>query len=1149
MSVSNYIPNECLYRIDKLDDVVYLIPEQALRNIKIDNGEAYIENIQYQPLVFNCYGISLEDTESLDERYEFSHTLKFSINGYVNHNDFNGNYYAIVKSMDNEYWLVNPKFPCKVTYTYTLGYNDSHTDFTLSTISNHPTLRIRNMNQVRPYPCSGYTLDGFDQLLLNEKDYSARYGNYVRYTNSGFSEVRYDKKSATFTEEFDGTNVSHTIQFNIKFDDYKDSWHYNLLEFTDNLYSAVIKTSGKEYVLCGFGFGLQPSYTVTSNGEVSTPDHIQIVLKDSHNNGDLITFITGGTISPITGQTTFQFTTDYDGWECVGDGVAKYLLQKEYDAFGNPTGRYKCLQGYEEQFSYLNLAGTFDEVETFDQPLCKTQQCNLYTSLLSPLNVYAMQCSNFTIKADSDWTLVNTASFLQFSPTSGEAGVEYTVNMCNSRAIDAASISSAFTIQYCDTATTYNVNIFPRSACFYNGDERTITSDGQYVIFPTQCCTKEATEYSGDTLTDIQLMETYIKIYVPQNTSETPRTFVVTVTLCNGDIADLIIHQGNGFYRWVTEGTTCVGTQKCDVQRMYSGTTSGDINTRTEVLRTANCVESTDCSGSEKRWVVTEETVCYNGRKYVVEAEQVKPTADSPWIYTGNKRRGSETQDSPAECAEVVYEYRWVTATTTTCIGYDKYQEYKKQQSVIGSSVWQDVVPAAYSYDGDGTMTPILIEANSTDCGYVPPVVWQYRWIITDSTTCVGYDKYKLYKKQQSSDSGVTWSDVVPPTYSYNGDGTMTPVLVESESSDCGYVVQYKWQVISGYTCSGCTKYQTTQKFQSTDSGQTWTEVIPAEYGLGNVIEYGSTDCGCSTQYRWVVVSGEYICIDTTKYYKEKKQVSYDNGVTWSDVVPEETRANGIIEEDSPDCGGQQPIERWVDGTMCDSCVPYKVTSFTTGGTNVSVTCNTSTTLTYSEITNRTALSSSTIGSCVNIIGDGAYSGCTALSNVRIPSTISSIGTRAFYNCVGLLDASMPDSVTSIGDYAFSGCTQLSMINLPNYLTSLGVATFRDSLNFQTINIPRTLTYIPNQCFYNCDGLSDIVLPSSITSIGNEAFRECSGLYNLTLYSTTPPTLGTNALYNINLNIRIFVPSASVNAYKTASGWSLYKSRIQAITS
>lgn len=399
--------------------------------------------------------------------------------------------------------------------------------------------------------------------------------------------------------------------------------------------------------------------------------------------------------------------------------------------------------------------------------------------------------------------------------------------------------------------------------------------------------------------------------------------------------------------------------------------------------------------------------------------------------------------------------------------------------------------------------------------------------------------KYQKYQKYVSYDNGQTWN---PLQEFKKGE------LLEHDSPDCGYEVIYKWEVISGYTCVGCTKYEKTQKFFSTDGGQSWSAVIPEEYGIGNAIEYPSSDCGCSTQYRWVVVYGEYICIGTTKYYKEKKQVSYDNGVTWQDVVPTEIRANGIIEEESVDCGYGQPIYRWVDGTMCDSCVSYKVRSITTGGTNINVECDSSSTLSVSDITSRTSISSSTIGSCINIIGDGAYSGCTSLNSARIPSTISSIGNRAFLNCQALLDASIPDSVTSIGDYAFSGCTSLSMVNLPNYLQTLGEGAFAASKNFQTINIPNALTYIPSSCFYDCDGLSDIVLPNSITSIGNSAFENCSGLYNFTIYALTPPALGSNVFSGANSSLRIFVPPSVVNTYKSASGWSNYASKIQAIT-
>lgn len=784
MSVSQYKPNACTYRIDKLDNVVYLIPEEALRNIKIDNGEAYVENIEYVPIMFHCYNISLEDTDTLDERYEFTHTLKFSVNGYVNYNDFQGRYYAIVKSMDNEYWLVNPMFPCKVTYTYTLGHNESHTDFTLSTISNHPTLRIHNMNQGRPYPCKDYLLNGIDRLFLNEKRYSTHVGNEIFYTNDGFKEVEFDKRSATFTEQFDGTNVNHGIQFNIKFDDYKDSWHYNLLEFTDNLYAAVITTKKNEYVLCGFGFGLQPSYTVTSDGEM-TPDHIEVKLVDMHDNGDLFTFITGATISP-NDEREYKFTLEYDAWECVSDGYAKYLLQKEVDVLGNPTSRYKCLEGYEDEFEFLgdNLIGTFDDVVTFYQPQCKSG-CTLNTSLVSPVKMNAQQCTMFTVKADSDWSITNNASYLQVSPTSGSGGTTYSVQLCNNRPQSAASITTSITINYCSTAETYTVQVGKGDGCFYAGDEINISPIGQYVTIPTECCIDSALETTS-ALTNIQIFDTYIKVYVPQNNEDSERTFTLVATLCDDAESEVKIIQANAYTRWVKEGTTCLGKLKCDVERMYSGTTSGDINTWTTVVRTTNCIPSSDCGGSTTRWVETEETVCFEGRKYIVEKEQVKPSTESDWIDTGNKRRGNETPDSPAECSGSTLEEWRVDTSDYICDSTTKYEMMRLYVSYDGGETWTAT---------ETTKKGVVLEYDSEDCGYVPPSGdTYYEWRI-EGTQCNGFDLYN-WEQKYVSDDGNTWSPT--GTYRYGS-------LIETNSSQCGYVppivYEYRWILTNETQC------------------------------------------------------------------------------------------------------------------------------------------------------------------------------------------------------------------------------------------------------------------------------------------------------------------------------------------------------------
>lgn len=117
MSVSIYNNNSCKYHIGKLDKVVYLVSESAMKNIHIDNGNAYIGGLMEEPMALKVRNIELSDTDELDERYKFAHTLKFSMDGYANYTMFQKKYYAIVKSLDGAYWFVNPMLPCKVSYT------------------------------------------------------------------------------------------------------------------------------------------------------------------------------------------------------------------------------------------------------------------------------------------------------------------------------------------------------------------------------------------------------------------------------------------------------------------------------------------------------------------------------------------------------------------------------------------------------------------------------------------------------------------------------------------------------------------------------------------------------------------------------------------------------------------------------------------------------------------------------------------------------------------------------------------------------------------------------------------------------------------------------------------------------------------------
>ena len=105
-----------------------------------------------------------------------------------------------------------------------------------------------------------------------------------------------------------------------------------------------------------------------------------------------------------------------------------------------------------------------------------------------------------------------------------------------------------------------------------------------------------------------------------------------------------------------------------------------------------------------------------------------------------------------------------------------------------------------------------------------------------------------------------------------------------------------------------------------------------------------------------------------------------------------------------------------------------------------------------------------------------------------------------------------------------------------------------DSLTEVTADMLNGVTSISNNAFFQCYNLTSVEIPSSVTSIGNLAWRNCSLLTSVTIEATTPPTLGTTVFQGTHANLVIYVPSESVEAYKSANRWSAYASRIQAIT-
>ena len=229
-----------------------------------------------------------------------------------------------------------------------------------------------------------------------------------------------------------------------------------------------------------------------------------------------------------------------------------------------------------------------------------------------------------------------------------------------------------------------------------------------------------------------------------------------------------------------------------------------------------------------------------------------------------------------------------------------------------------------------------------------------------------------------------------------------------------------------------------------------------------------------------------------------------------------------------------------------------------------------------------TKLSSVTIPNNVTKIGKDAFHGCSKLATVTLGNKIASIGSYAFGYCEKLESIELPSSLTSIGDYAFRNCTTLTNINIPNSVIQLGECAFCYCSSLVNISVPGSIRKIPTgafssctnlssvtltegldsigmQAFYNNDALTSVTIPNSATYIGQEAFEYSSNLTSVTIGSgmqkidswafrdcpltsiyisaTTPPTVGVNVPSSAYSTCTIYVPAASVSAYKTASWW------------
>ena len=212
----------------------------------------------------------------------------------------------------------------------------------------------------------------------------------------------------------------------------------------------------------------------------------------------------------------------------------------------------------------------------------------------------------------------------------------------------------------------------------------------------------------------------------------------------------------------------------------------------------------------------------------------------------------------------------------------------------------------------------------------------------------------------------------------------------------------------------------------------------------------------------------------------------------------------------------------------------------------------------------------------VETIGEYAFAACSALTSVDIPASCTSVFSNPFVACISLreimvdekVDENNPDytsvdgvlydknvetllacpgsksfidtpsSVTTIGYEAFGDCYALTSIEMPAVTTINGWA-FYNCFALTSVSMP-SVTMIGERAFYYCNALTSLDIPASVTMIGDYAFDYSRALTSVYCHWDEPLECEPEFEDEIFMNATLYVPTGTVDAYRSVSPWSKF---------
>jgi len=203
---------------------------------------------------------------------------------------------------------------------------------------------------------------------------------------------------------------------------------------------------------------------------------------------------------------------------------------------------------------------------------------------------------------------------------------------------------------------------------------------------------------------------------------------------------------------------------------------------------------------------------------------------------------------------------------------------------------------------------------------------------------------------------------------------------------------------------------------------------------------------------------------------------------------------------------------------------------------------------------NCTALTSIVLPESIKTIGNMTFSGCSALVNLEVKwDNIERLCEGSVSGLKAISGDLVLPKLTQLDKGALRGCPNITSLTL-TAVTSIGQDALRQMTSLERVIISGGVKSFPSSSYgwdsgvmYGSTALKFADLPATVTSAPS-VFINCSKLETVIFRSVNPPTITTNTFSGCSALANIYVPDESVEAYKAASVWSEYSSKIKPLS-